>query len=132
MSKDTKPSLPKSCFPPMLPPLLGHQKEWKEVTLRVPLDISLKSTAESYHSLGDKQQAQGELSSALQSKQGSLDIRLKLFGEEHSSTAVSYHTFVETQHALGDFSLMALQSKQRAFDIRPKLFRDEHPSTADS
>ena len=60
-----------------------------------------------------------------------VDIRLKLFGEEHISTAVSYHTFVDTQHALGDFSL-ALQSKQRAFDIRPKLFRDEHSSTADS
>jgi len=64
----------------MVPQFLAHQKEWKEVTVRVLLDISLKSTADSYHSLGDIQQAQGDLSLALQSKQRALDIRLKLFG----------------------------------------------------
>ena len=54
------------------------------------------SIAGSYHSLGDTQQARGELFSALQSKQRALDIRLKLFGEEHASTAESYHTLGDT------------------------------------
>ena len=101
------------------------------------LDIRLKlfgeehsSTADSYHTLGDTQQAQGNFS-AFWSKQRALDIRLKLFGEEHSSTADSYHTLGDTQHALGDFS-SAFQSKQRALDIRLKLFGEGHSRTADS
>ena len=89
------------------------------------------STADSYHSLGDTQHAQGDFSSALQSAQRALDIRLKLFGEEHASTADSYHSLGDTQHAQGDFS-SALQSAQRALDIRLKLFGEEHASTADS
>jgi len=102
------------------------------------LDIRLKifgeehsSTADSYHSLGDTQHAQGDFSSALQSKQRALDIRFKLFGEDHASTADSYHSLGETQYALHDFS-SALQSTQRAVDIRFKLFGEEHSSTADS
>jgi len=74
---------------------------------------------------------QGEFSSALQSKQRALDIRLKLFGEEHPSTADSYHSLGITQHEQGDFS-SARQSKKRALDIRLKLSGEEHPSTADS
>ena len=61
------------------------------------------------------------LTSALQSKQCALDIRLKLSGEQHSSTADSYHSLGVTQHEQGDVS-SALQSKQRALDINLKLF----------
>ena len=70
--------------------------------------------------LGATQHAHGDFSSALQSKQRALDIRLKLLGEEHSSTAESYHTLGATQHAQGNFS-SSLQSTQRALDIRLKL-----------
>ena len=71
-------------------------------------------------------------SSALQSSQCALEIRRKLFGEEHSSTADSYHTLGITQHKLGDFS-SSLQSAARVqLDIRRKLFREEHSSTTDS
>ena len=71
------------------------------------------------------------MSSALQSKQRALDIRVKLFGEEHPDTAQSYLNLGVTQHALGNFS-SALQSKQRSLDIRVKLFGEEHPDTAQS
>ena len=54
-----------------------------------------------------------------------LDIRLKLFGEEYSRTADSYHSFSVTQLAQSDFT-SALQSAQRALDIRLKLFGEEH------
>ena len=73
----------------------------------------------------------GNFSSALQSYQRGLDIRVKLFGEEHPDTAKSYFNLGVTQHALGNF-LSALQSKQRALDIRVKLFKEEHPDTAKS
>ena len=54
----------------------------------------------------------GDFTLALQCEQRSLVIRRKLFGEEHSSTADSYHALGVTQRKLGDFS-SALQSKQR-------------------
>ena len=50
-----------------------------------------------------------------------------MFGEEHSSTADSYHLLGATQHAQGDF-VSAIQSKQRALDIKRKLFGEEHHS----
>ena len=80
------------------------------------------------HSLS--QHELGDFFSALQSAQRALDIRRKLFGEEHSSTADSYDLLGVTQHQLGDFS-SALQSAQRALDIKRKLFGEEQSSTAD-
>ena len=91
----------------------------------------LSSTADSYHSLGDSQHAQGDFASAIQSTQCALDIRRKLFGEEHTSTADSYQSLGATQHEQGDFT-SALQSTQRALGIRRKLFGEDHTSTADS
>ena len=88
------------------------------------------STADSYHSLWERQREQGDFSSALQSAQRALDISLKLFGEEHSSTAESYHSLGITQYEKGEFS-SALQFAQRALDIRLQLFGEKHPSTAD-
>jgi len=58
-------------------------------------------------------------------------MRLKLFEEEHASTADSYHSLGVTQHQLGDLA-SALQLTQRALDIRLKLFGEEDGSTADS
>ena len=71
----------------------------------------------------------GDFNSALQSDQRALDIRVKLFGEEHSDTAQSYYSLGVTQHALGDFT-SAHHSHQRALDIRVKLFGEEHSDTA--
>ena len=51
----------------------------------------------------------GEFSSAVQSHQRALAIRIKLFGEEHESTADSYRHLAVTQHMMGDFT-SALQS----------------------
>ena len=59
-----------------------------------------------------------------------LNIRVKLFGEEHQSTADCYYSLGITQHELGDFKA-ALQSTQRALNIRVKLLGEEHQSTAD-
>ena len=69
-------------------------------------------------------------SQAALSAQRALNVSLKLFGEEHSSTADSYYSLAALQHVQGDFST-ALQSAQRALDIRLKLFGEEHSSTAD-
>ena len=78
--------------------------------------------------IGATQHEQGDFTSAIQSDQRALDIRLKLFGEEHSNTANSYHSFGVTQHEHGDFT-SAIQSQQRAIDSRLKLFGEEHSST---
>ena len=72
----------------------------------------------------------GNFSSALQFDQRALDIRVKLFGEEHPNTAECYVSLGVTQYASGDF-LSALQSHQHALDIRIKLFWKEHPHTAE-
>ena len=70
-------------------------------------------------------------SAALQSHQRALAIRIKLFGEEHESTADSYRQLGVTQYNMHDYSA-ALQSHQRALAIRLKLFGEEHAKTADS
>jgi len=95
------------------------------------LALHQEALAKSYADHGETKHARGDFSSALQSKQRSLNIRLELFGEDHSSTADSYHSLEITQHELGDF-YSALQSAQRALDIRCKLFGEELSSTADS
>ena len=72
-----------------------------------------------------------DYSAALQSHQRALAIRIKLFGEEHESTADSYRQLGVTQYNMHDYSA-ALQSHQRALAIRIKLFGEKHESTADS
>ena len=67
----------------------------------------------------------------VQSKQRELNIRIKLFGEEHQSTAVSYYSLGITQHELGDFKA-SLQNHLCALGIRIKLFGIDHKSTAAS
>ena len=50
-------------------------------------------TAESYHSLGVTQHSLRDFTSALQSAQRALDVRIKLLGEDHASTADSLFLF---------------------------------------
>ena len=42
------------------------------------------------------------LTPAVESQKRALDIRMKLFGEDHTKTADRYHSVGATQHALGD------------------------------
>ena len=72
----------------------------------------------------------GNFKAALQSKQRALEIRIKLFGEEHQSSADCYYSLGITQYVLGDFKA-TLQSEQRVLEIQIKLFEEEHQSTAD-
>ena len=65
----------------------------------------------------------------IQSKQRALAIRIKLFGEEHESTADSYKTLGVTQHQMHDYNA-ALQSHQRTLAICIKLFGEDHERTA--
>ena len=58
-----------------------------------------------------------------------LAIRIKLFGEEHESTADSYRQLGVTQHQMHDYNA-ALQSYQRALAICMKLFGEDHERTA--
>ena len=65
----------------------------------------------------------GEFKAAIQSYQRGLDIHIKLFGEEHQSTADCYYALAKIQHEVGDCKA-ALQSYQRGLDICSKLFGD--------
>ena len=62
---------------------------------------------------------------ALESDQNALQIRLKLFGEDHPDTAQSYYSIGVTQHAMKDYKA-ALDSHQHALQIRLKLFGQKH------
>ena len=81
------------------------------------LESNTQKTAHSYHSLGVTQYQLGDYKSALLSLQHALDVRRKLFGEEHAQTANSYQSFGVTQYQLGDYT-SPLQSKQHALDVR--------------
>jgi tetratricopeptide (TPR) repeat protein len=67
--------------------------------------------------------------SALQSHQHALQIRLKLFGEDHSDTAASYNNIGVVQYEMKDY-MSALESKQKALQIRLKLCGEDHSDTA--
>ena len=56
-----------------------------------------------YDDLGVTHRSLGDFKAALDSVQHALEIRLKLFGEEHASTADSYHNLGVSHHFLGDF-----------------------------
>ena len=105
--------------------LESHPKSIETLPQHVHQEALLKSYLDHGRTLHQMQ----NYSEALQSEQRALDITVKLFGEEHSDTAQSYHSLGVTQHELGDFT-SALQSKQRALDIRVKLFGEEHSDTA--
>ena len=72
-----------------------------------------------------------DYTSALQSHQRALVIRIKVFGAEHESTADSYFHLGATQYQMHEYTL-ALQSHQCALAIRITVFGDEHERTADS
>ena len=69
----------------------------------------------SYHSLGITQHSLRDFNAALDSKQHALNIRLKLFGENHASTADSYLSLNMTQLSLGDIN-GALDSFRHALE----------------
>ena len=115
-------------------PLANFCQDFGELHL---LDIVLRTNRQeanaflthSYLSLGVTQHSLGDFVSALQSAQRELDVRIKVFGEDHESTADSYDSLGVTQHSLGDFT-SALQSKQRALDVRIKLFGEDHAANS--
>ena len=107
--------------------LESHPKSIENLPQHVHQDALLKSYLDHGRILYQMQ----NYSEALQSEQRALDITVKLFGEEHSDTAQSYHSLGVTQQYLGDFT-STLQSMQRALDIRVKLFGEEHSDTAQS
>ena len=72
-----------------------------------------------------------DFAAALDSVQYALNIRLKLFGEEHASIADCRHTLSIIHYSLEDFNA-ALDSEHQALNIRLKLYGEEHASTAHS
>ena len=65
----------------------------------------------------------GDFTCALESKQWALDVRIKLFGEDHATIAISYHSLGVTQHQALSCFKAGLQSVQRALDVRKKTVR---------
>ena len=113
-----------------------HEKALKESTKEKERIIASaeqheEALARNYFDLGITQHNRGNYVEALKAKKRALDMRRKLFGEEHSETADSYHEVGLTQHSLGDY-ISALESEKRALDIRRKLFGEEHKKSADS
>ena len=111
----------------------SDQEELQRPTKHFPGDDTLhqESLAKSFWDLGSFHHLKENFSEAIQSHQSALDIRLKLFGEEHSSAAESYNSLGFAQLANGDF-VSAFKSAKRALYIRLKVFGEEHSSTAES
>ena len=103
----------------------------KEKNFAASSALHQEALAKSYSDHAYIQYMMQNYSEALQAEQFSIDIKRNLFGEEHLSTADSYHLLGVTQHEQGDL-ISALRSIQRALDIRRKLFGEEHSRTADT
>ena len=111
----------------------SNQEELQRRTKHLPEDDTLhqESLSKSFWDLGTFQHLKGNFLEAIRAHHSALDIRLKLFGEEHSSTAESYFSLGCAQLAYGEFA-SALQSAKHALFIRRKLSGEEHTGTADS
>ena len=72
--------------------------------------------ADSYDSIGVTQREKKDYVSALPSFERALNIKLKLCGEQHATTADSYDSTGVTQHEMKD-DVSALQFKQLAINI---------------
>ncbi|XP_078370506.1 uncharacterized protein LOC144654284 isoform X2 [Oculina patagonica] len=107
---------------------LQQSMKGKESTIGCP-EQHKEALAQNYLDLSVIQHNSGNYVEALKAKKLALDIRQKLFGEDHSKTADSYHSVGVTQHLMGDYT-SALDSAKRALEIRRKLFGEEHPETA--
>ena len=113
-----------------------HQKGLKQNDKRKETNDEIQerheeALAQTYMDRGNIQRGKGNDTEAITSFSCALDMRIKLFGEEHSKTADSYLSVGVTQHSLGNYTA-ALESTKRALDIRTKSFGEEHPNTADS
>lgn len=68
---------------------------------------------------------------ALEYEEKALEIRLSLFGNEHSDTADSYNNIGGTYTGLGNHQ-RALEYQEKALETRLNIFGDKHPDTATS
>jgi tetratricopeptide (TPR) repeat protein len=75
-----------------------------------------------YDELGNHQKA-------LEYKEKALEIRIELFGEKHSDTAISYNNVGTTYGDLGNHQ-KALEFQEKALEIIRELFGEKHPYTA--
>ena len=68
------------------------------------LEKNTEGKDDSYHSLAVTRFQLGDYTFSLQSSQPTLDVRRKLFGEEHERTADSYYSLGITQYQLDDYT----------------------------
>ena len=106
----------------------SKEKNDKEIPA-ISCDMHKDALAKSYLDIGFALRDKKAFDSALHFEQRALEIRIELFGEDHSTTADTYLSLGATQYAKGDFS-SSLHSTQRALDITRKLFGEKHPRTA--
>ncbi|KAL9962873.1 hypothetical protein ACROYT_G032023 [Oculina patagonica] len=95
--------------------------EFQRVSKHFPANRNLheESLAKIYWDLGLCQYTKANFSEAIQSLQRALKIRLKLFGDKHSSTADSYYSLGVAQDAACDL-VSALQSLPMCFGHQTK------------
>ena len=93
--------------------------------------VHSEALAACYMDLGEFLSQKNKYSEASKTQQEAMGLSIPLEGEEHASTADSYHVLGVTHNSLGDFKA-ALDSNKHALEIRLKLFGEEHASTADS
>ena len=63
----------------------------------------MKARLTEYFSIGKTQHTMHDYKAAFHSHKRALAIRIKLFGEEHESTADSYRELGVTQHQIHDY-----------------------------
>ena len=73
----------------------------------------------------------GEYEKALEHNEKALAIRLKIYGEEHTDVATSYHNISIIYDEQAEYA-KALEYYQKALAIRLKIYGEEHPDVATS
>ncbi|MGE5343300.1 MAG: tetratricopeptide repeat protein [Candidatus Omnitrophota bacterium] len=90
-------------------------------------DLALKANI--LNDLGATLNSLGKINSGLEYDKQALEIRLKLFGEQHADTAMSLNNIGGVLDDLGQYD-EALKYYQRALKIRREIFGEQHPDTA--
>lgn len=83
----------------------------------------------SHRNLGRVYETQGCLPEALEEFCQSVDIRRRMYGEEHPDIALGYNHIGGVYHVMGQFD-KAHEYYSKARDINVKVYGDQHPSVA--
>lgn len=101
----------------------------RECYFKLSKEVETADSATCLNSMGEVHNKKVEYDKAIENYNRALEIRLKIFGEEHPDTATTYNDIGSVYNSKGDYA-KAFDNCNRALKIRLKTVRDPNRLTA--